>query len=76
MEKRALVEIDRERTAAARLQIRLDTKRAEHTAVLDGSRSEHNATQTTIGNLREQIGALQNSVEPLSYERDRERAEL
>lgn len=76
MEKRALVEIDRERTAAAKLQKRLDIERAEHTAALDRSRSEHNAAQTTMGHLREQIGALQNSVEALNYERDRERAEL
>ena len=76
MEKRALVEIDRERTAAAKLQKRLDTEWAQHTAALDRSRSEHNAAQTTIGHLREQIGALQNSVEALNYERDRERAEL
>lgn len=76
MEKRALVEIDRERTAAAKLQKRLDIERAEHTAALDRSRSEHNAAQTTMGHLREQIGALQNSVESLNYERDRERAEL
>lgn len=76
MEKRALVEIDRERTAATKLQKRLDTERAEHTAALDRSRSEHNVAQTTIGHLREQIGALQSSVEALNYERDRERAEL
>lgn len=76
MEKRALVEIDRERTAAAKLQKRLDAERAEHTAALDRARSEHNAAQMTIGHLREQIGALQSSVEALNYERDRERAEL
>lgn len=76
MEKRALVEVDRERTAAAKLQKRLDMERAEHTAALDRSRSEYNAAQTTIGHLREQIGALQNSVETLNHERNRERAEL
>lgn len=76
MEKRALVEIDRERTAAAKLQKRLDAERAEHTAALDRSRSEYNAAQTTIGHLREQIGALQNSVETLNHERNREREDL
>lgn len=76
MEKRALVEIDRERTTAVKLQKKLDTERAEHTAALERSRSEHGATQTTIGHLREQIGALQNAVEALNCERDRERAEL
>ncbi|KFC76340.1 DNA-binding protein [Massilia sp. LC238] len=75
MEKRALVEIDRERTAAAKLQKRLDAERAEHTAALDRARSEHDAAQMTSGHLREQIGALQSSVEALKYERDRERAE-
>jgi chromosome segregation ATPase len=76
MEKRALVEIDRERTAAAKLQKRLDTERAEHTTALDRSRSEYNVAQTSIGHLREQIGALQSSVEALNHERERERAEL
>jgi chromosome segregation ATPase len=76
MEKRAFVEIDRERTAVAKLQKRLDMERAEHTAALDRSRSEYNAAQTTIEHLRERIGALQNSVETLNHERNRESAEL
>jgi len=76
MEKRAFVEIDRERTAVAKLQKRLDMERAEHTAALDRSRSEYNAAQTAIEHLRQQIGALQNSVETLNHERNRESAEL
>jgi chromosome segregation ATPase len=76
MEKRALLEIDREHTATAKLQKKLDTERAEHAAAIERARSEQLATQATIGHLREQTGALQNAVEALSHERDRERADL
>jgi chromosome segregation ATPase len=76
MEKRALLEIDRERTAAAKLQKKLDMERVEHAAAIERARSEQSAAQATIGHLREQIGALQNTVEALSHERDRERAGL
>jgi septal ring factor EnvC (AmiA/AmiB activator) len=76
MEKRALLEIDRERTSTAKLQKNLDTERGEHTAAIERGRSEHSAVQATIGHLKEQIGTLQNAVEALSHERDREREVL
>lgn len=76
MERRALLEIDRERTAATKLQKKAEAERAEHAAAIERARIEQNATQATIGQLREQIGALQNSVNTLTNERDRERAEL
>jgi chromosome segregation ATPase len=76
MEKRALVEIDRERTASAKLQKMLETERAAHAAISERLRTEHTAAQTMIGQLREQLGSLQNAVGTLSQERDRERLEL
>lgn len=39
-------------------------------------RAEHNAAQAAIAQLREQLGALQNAVDTLGNERDRERLEL
>jgi predicted nucleic acid-binding Zn-ribbon protein len=76
MERRALLEIDRERTTAAKLQKKAEAERAEHAEAIERARIEQNATQATIGQLREQVGALQNSVKTLTNERDRERAEL
>jgi chromosome segregation ATPase len=76
MEKRALVEIDRERTAATKLQNRLDAERVAHTVAIERLRSEHSAALATVGHLREQIGALQNAVDTLNNERNRERVEL
>lgn len=76
MEKRALLEIDRERTAAAKLQKRAEVERAEHAAAIELARAEQNAAQSKVEQLREQIGGLQNSVNALNNERDRERAEL
>jgi chromosome segregation ATPase len=76
MERRALLEIDRERTAAAKLQKKAEVERAEQRAALERARTEQNATQATIGQFKEQTSALQNSVRTLTNERDRERAEL
>jgi chromosome segregation ATPase len=76
MEKRALVEIDRERTAAAKLQKLLESERAAHNSANERLRADHNEAQTTIGKLREQIGSLQHAVSAQTQERDRERAEL
>jgi predicted DCC family thiol-disulfide oxidoreductase YuxK len=76
MEKRALIEIDRERTSSAKLQKTLDAERAAHLEITERLRIEHNAAQGAIGQLREQVGALQNGVKSLETERQREREEL
>jgi len=76
MEKRTLLEIDRERTATAKLQKTVEAERAGRLAAIDRARAAHDAAQSTVGQLREQIGPLQNSVNALTGERDRERAEL
>jgi chromosome segregation ATPase len=71
MEKRALLEIDRERTTSAKLQKKLESERAEHVKSIDRSRAECNTAQEEVGRLREQIGALQNATTVLKDERDR-----
>lgn len=76
MEKRALVEIDRERTASAKLQKTLESERAAQAEVVSRLRDDHNRAQATIGQLREQVGSLQNAVSSLERERDRERGEV
>lgn len=76
MEKRALLEIDRERTAAAKLQKTLDAERAAHAAATERFRTDQSAAQTIIAELRAQAGTLKNTAESLGIERDRERAEL
>jgi len=76
MEKRALLEIDRERTAAAKLQKILESERAAHSSANERLRVGHNEAQIAIGKLREQIGSLQSTVNAQRQERDREQAEL
>jgi chromosome segregation ATPase len=76
MERRALLEIDRERTAASKLQKTLEAERAAHATVTDRLRADHNQAQATNAQLREQVGALQNAVETLNTLRNREGAEL
>ncbi|RJG28002.1 DNA-binding protein [Massilia cavernae] len=76
MEKRALLEVDRERTTSARLQKALETERGAHAAASERLHADHNAALSTIGKLREQVGALQNSVDTFDKERNREGAEI
>lgn len=76
MEKRALQEIDRERTAAAKLQKAIEAERAEHIAAIARVRVDHDAAHAKIAEFREQVGALQNAVDVLKNERDLERQEL
>lgn len=76
MEKRALQEIDRERTTAAKLQKVVEAERVEHSAAIARARADHDALHTKIAELRGQNGALQNAVGVLKNERDRDRLEL
>ena len=71
MEKRALVEIDRERTAVTKLQKLLDAERAEHAKVSERLRSNWSTAQTDIVMLREQAGVLRDGAAMLKDERDR-----
>lgn len=76
MEKRALLDIDRERTASAKLQKTLESERAEHAKSIDRSRAECNSVQAEVGRLREQVGALQHATIALKDERDRALVQL
>jgi hypothetical protein len=76
MEKRALLEIDRERIMAANIQKKAEAERAAHAAIVERARLEQNGAQSKIEHMREQIGRLQSSVEALNNEQDRERADL
>lgn len=71
MEKRTLLDMDRERTTAARLQKALENERAEHARLLDRLRSDNNEALANLGALREQLGALQQANATLREERER-----
>lgn len=76
MEKRALLDIDRERTASAKLQKMLETERTEHAKLIEKQRSHFNSAQADLGRLREQIGGLLNATTGLKDERDRAHGQL
>jgi len=76
MEKRALQDVDRERTATAKLRKVIEAERVEYIAAIARARVDHDAVHAKIAEAREQIGALQNAVEVLEDERDRGRLEL
>ena len=76
MEKRALLEIDRERLSGAKLQKLLESERLAHAAAIERLRAEHSAAQDVIGQLREQVGALQNAVSSRDGELHREHEEM
>jgi chromosome segregation ATPase len=76
MEKRALLDMDRERTAAAKLQKTLESERAEYVKSIDRSRAECNTVLAEVGRLREQVGALQCATMALKDERDRTLGQL
>jgi chromosome segregation ATPase len=76
MEKRALLDMDRERTASLRLQKALENERAAHGKSLEQLRAEYGLVQREVAKLREQLGALQNATTSLKDERDRAFSEL
>jgi len=76
MEKRALVEIDRERTVAAKLQKTLDAERAAHKAATERDRTEYSDSLSKIAMLREQLTSLQGALDARIAESGRDRSEL
>ncbi len=76
MEKRALREIDHERTVVTKLQKSLEAERSVHLSVTERLRADLSAGQETIGQLRQQVGGLESTVNTLTRERDRECDEL
>jgi uncharacterized protein (DUF3084 family) len=75
MEKRALVDMDRERTVSAKLRKMLEEERALHAQKLEHVRREQAAAQEAIGQLQGQLYAAQTAVTTLSQEREHARGE-
>jgi chromosome segregation ATPase len=76
MEKRALLEIDRERTTTAKLQKTLEAERTANAVAIDRMRADYNGAQSNLGHLREQLGTLQHAVATLTDQRDIALAQL
>lgn len=69
-EKRALLEIDRERQVVAKLQQEMDMARRDTAAVLERQRAENTALQDQLGNLRQNLGLLEGRLQTIEEERD------
>lgn len=70
LEKRALMEVDRERTTANKLQKTLDLERHGSSINADRQRTELNAAQQAAAELRLTLGLTQGQVHTLASERD------
>lgn len=75
-ESRALLEIDRERTIAAKLQKELESARALATEATDRHRTEAHALQGEIGDQKLRIGHLEGEHRAITATRDQLLAEL
>lgn len=69
-EKRALLEIDRERMTAVRLQKSLDVVRADGKAATENQRAECGRLQSQLADSRHAIGVLEGTVQAVSQARD------
>ncbi len=69
-EKRALLEIDRERSAAAKLQKELVAARATVAQVTERYRKETTSVQVQLGDLRQQLGVLEGNLQAVTASRD------
>jgi len=70
-ETRALLEIDRERQAAARLQKELDTANRKTEQGSVRHRDDVQKLQAQVGNLRQQVGVLEGKLDALRAENAR-----
>ena len=70
-EQRALREIDRERTQAAKLQKELDQVRAAASQAADRHQAETTTLHNEVGELRQRIGVLEGNLQSSNAERDR-----
>lgn len=61
-EKRALIEIDRERTAAAKAQKELTQERRAGAELIERQRSESAALQRELGDIRQQLGVAEGGL--------------
>jgi uncharacterized coiled-coil DUF342 family protein len=67
---RALLEIDRERTAATKLQKELDAARAASNQTADRQRSEMSALLEQLGDIRQKAGVLEGNLQAVTANRD------
>jgi len=75
-EERSLLEIDRERQAAVKLQKELDTVRGIASQTADRDRAELAACQEQIGSLRQQTGRLEGSLQAVTVAKNQLATEL
>lgn len=69
-ETRALLEIDRERSVAAKLQKDLDAARASANQAAERHRMETAALQDQVGDLRQKVGMLEGNLQAVAAARD------
>ncbi len=70
-EKRMLLDMDRERTTAARLQKEVDALTAESLRVAEEQRKELNLLQQTLGDSRQKNGQLEGALHGVTTNLDR-----
>lgn len=75
-EKRALLEIDRERHAAIKLQNELDAVRTQTAREVESHRADNSALQNQLGDLRQQVGSLQGQLQVMTATRNDIASEL
>ena len=71
LEKRTLMELDRERTAAAKLQKQLDTERRASATRLEEMQAQVQASQFQLARQAQALGTYMAKAELLADERDR-----
>ncbi len=69
-EKRALLDIDRERIAATRLRKELEQNKVESSKIAERHRSELDSIQDQLGDLKQKNGQLQGMLQAVGAERD------
>lgn len=67
---RALMEIDRERTAASKLHKKMDSLRARTNQAAERHRDELAALQEQLGNYRQNVGELEGNLKAVTANRD------
>ncbi|GAB3552036.1 hypothetical protein GCM10027343_37050 [Noviherbaspirillum agri] len=73
---RALMEIDRERTSAAKLRSELESVRTSAEQSAEQHRAEFTALQEQLGNYRQQVVQLEGSLKAVTVNRDLAVADL
>ena len=75
-EQRALLEIDRERMQATKLQKELNSTRGAASDASERQRAEVSSLQTEIGQLRQQTGMLEGNLQAVTASKQQIVAEL